>query len=117
MVNLRRIGVRSAGRVGFWLGVAMSTTQLLIFLVFFLVIIGGSPTVLGGEFWSRVIISIGVSGFASAFSAGMFAFIYNMNTRIFGGLQLEFEDVDTPPAEEKRKRRVEIGSDDGDSDE
>ncbi|MEL6406009.1 MAG: hypothetical protein AAFR81_16685 [Chloroflexota bacterium] len=105
MVTLKRIGIISAGRVGFWMGVALSVTQL-IFLLFFLTIIADiSLTDLPFLFWQQMFIGLLFSGAITAFSVGMYAFIYNMNANRFGGLELEFEVMDTP-SEPKRKNSV-----------
>ncbi|MCA9915029.1 MAG: hypothetical protein KC496_16860 [Anaerolineae bacterium] len=101
MVTLRRIGVRSAGRIGFWLGMALSITQLAIFLFFVLVFAGIPLHELGLDFWLRLVQVVLLSAANSAFTFGMMAYLYNVVSRRYGGLQLEFEPGDTP--ENKRK--------------
>lgn len=96
MVILKRIGVVSAGRIGFWMGIAGSLTQLVIFL-FFLTIVGNvSITDIPFVAWQRIFFSTLIGGFITAFSVGAYAYVYNLNADRFGGLELEFEPVDSP---------------------
>lgn len=114
MVTLRRIGVRSAGRIGFWLGMALSITQLAIFLVFIFIVGQVSLTDLGLDFWLSLLQVVILSAANSAFTFGMMAYLYNLVSRRYGGLQLEFEPGDTPANKRKNddnpnvKKQVEI---------
>lgn len=108
MVTLRRISLISAGRVGFWFSVATNLTFVLISIIF--MIISNVPiTSISLDFWIRLIVILTLNGLISSFSAGAMAFIYNMIAKSFGGLQMEFEMVDTPLAE-KRKNKEKIVS-------
>lgn len=108
MVTLRRVGLVSAGRVGFWFSVATNMAFLMFALV--IMIMNDFPiTRLPPEFWIKLAIMMTINGLISSFSAGMTAFIYNMISKSFGGLQLEFEMPDT--VTEKRKngeKKVEV---------
>lgn len=101
MVTLKRVGLRSAGRVGFWLGVAFAIVNFTIFLFFLLVIAGIPLNLLDVQFWLRVALSLFFSGLNSAISFGIMAFFYNWVSKSFGGLELEFDSLDMPT--EKRK--------------
>jgi len=110
MVTLKRIGVVSAGRIGFWMGVALSITQLF-FLLFFLTVVGEvSLKDIPFIFWQRMLIGMLFSATFTAISVGTYAFIYNLNAERFGGLELEFEVMDTP-SEPKRKNSTPPASD------
>jgi flagellar biosynthesis protein FliQ len=101
MVTLRRIGVRSAGRLGFWLGMALSITQLVIFLLILIFLARVPLSELGLDFWLRLLQVVLFSALNSAFTFGMFAYLYNLISRSYGGLELEFEPIS--PQETKRK--------------
>jgi hypothetical protein len=100
IVKLSRIGVGSAARSGFWLGVATSIANVIVGLIFLFVVHGIPPTQLPPEIWKQVAFSIMISGAVTALAMRLFALIYNSGN-IFGGLELEFEMPDTP--DEKRK--------------
>lgn len=102
MVTLRRVGLMSAGRMGFWLGMAFAIVQSTIFIVF-LVALGVPFNKLPPDFWWQLGIGILFSSVSAALSYGTFAFLYNMTASMFGGLKLEFDTLDTPAAQEKRK--------------
>lgn len=103
MVTLRRIGVRSAGRAGFFMGLATSVTNFAFFL-FLLVIVHGVPiSVIDSDMWRQIGLSCLLSSLIMSFAVGMFAFIYNIAPSI-GGLQLEFDMPDAPSS--KRKNDV-----------
>ncbi len=114
MVTLRRIGVRSAGRLGFWLGAALSITQLTIFLIFLIIFARIPLNELGLDFWLRLVQVVILSAANSAFTFGMMAYLYNVVSRRYGGLELEFEPGDTPDKKRKNddnpnvKKQVEI---------
>lgn len=101
MVKLRRIGVRSAGRFGFWFGVAASLSQIIIALIILFFVYGVPPTAIPLDAWLRVASSIFIGGLATAFSMTVFSFIYNWSANSFGGLELDFEMPSAPV--EKRK--------------
>jgi len=101
MVTLRRVGVKSAASVGFWLGVMFTLINLIIIFTILFLVVGVPPTEVPGEVWGKIAMGIFFSGVNSAISFGVFAFVYNFVSRAFGGLQLEFEPVDT--ATDKRK--------------
>lgn len=101
MVTLRRIGVQSAGRVGFWLGVATSIANLTIGLIYLFIVFGVPPTVVLAELWKDIAISIPISGAVTGLAMALFASLYNMKGA-FGGLELEF-DMSATASEEKRK--------------
>jgi hypothetical protein len=90
MMRLRRIGVFSAGRFGFWLGLALTLAEIIVAL-FMLAMNGIPPTALPPEIWGQIAWFIFVTALIMAFSVFVFALIYNWSTDIFGGLELEFE--------------------------
>lgn len=101
MVTLRRIGIRSAGRLGFWVGVALAIT-LLTFILSLAFFLGGLRlTELGLDFWLEALRYVVTNGLSTAFTFGMFSFIYNLISKTWGGLELEFEPI--PTQTEKRK--------------
>lgn len=109
MVTLRRIGIRSAGRVGFFMGMATSVANFAFFL-FLIVVVHGVPiSLLGPDLWQQIGLSILISSVIMSFAFGMFAFIYNLAPSI-GGLQLEFDMPDAP-----RPKRKNDALDDDDS--
>lgn len=118
MVTLRRIGVRSAANVGFWLGMGISIIQIMIFLVIVVLIGRVPPGSLGGDFWVRVLMSILFSAANTSIMMMIVSFIYNVVARSFGGLVLEFEPLDTADDEKPKngggKQRIEIAGDDND---
>ncbi len=101
MVTLRRIGVRSAGRLGFWLGMALSITQLAIFLLVLIFLARVPLTELKLDFWLRLVQVVVFSALNAAFTFGMFAYLYNLVARSWGGLELEFDPQE--PKQDKRK--------------
>ncbi|MDQ7027676.1 MAG: hypothetical protein Q9P01_18930 [Anaerolineae bacterium] len=108
MVTLRRVGLRSAGRVGFWFSVATNMAFLMFALV--MAIINDFPvTRLPLEFWLKMAIMMAINGLFSSFSAGMTAFLYNIVSKSFGGLQLEFEMPDSVSNKRKNgERKVDV---------
>jgi len=117
MVTLRRIGVQSAGRMGFWLGIAFATINISIILIFLLLVARVPLAAFGLNFWVRVALSISLAGVQGAFTWGMFAFVYNMAANAGGGLELEFDMPGTSTNGEKRKNEeVEITSSDSSDD-
>ena len=109
MVTLRRIGLWSAARVGFWFSVASNLVFLFIGLI--LMILNNVPvTQLPLDFWIRLLIIITLNGFFSSLSTVIMAFLYNRIAKTFGGIELEFEMPDG--VTEKRKngtsRTVEV---------
>lgn len=103
MVTLRRIGVRSAGNLGFWFGVAFGVINFVFFLIILLFVFGVPLRELPSELWVRVAIGLVLGGLQTAFSFGMMAFIYNRISGNFGGLQLEFSAPIAPAPQEKAK--------------
>ncbi|MEO1290408.1 MAG: hypothetical protein AAFV93_21900 [Chloroflexota bacterium] len=90
MVTLRRIGIFSAGRVGFFFGVATSIMNVA-FAIFWLVVVQGVPiSVLPPDIWGQIAFNILISSFVVSLGMGAFAFLYNLSPG-FGGLKLEFE--------------------------
>ena len=108
MLTLRRIGIQSAGRVGFWLGVVTSVANIIVALVMLYVQLGIPPTGIPPEIWQQIGLSIFLSGIVTALAMGLFAFLFNMSG-LFGGLELEFDMPDSP--NEKRKNEDFEGSD------
>jgi hypothetical protein len=108
MVTLKRIGLRSAARVGFWFSVA--TNVVFLFITFIILIMNNVPvTRLPPEFWIKLVISLILNGLFSSLSAMVMAFIYNRISRSFGGLQLEFEMADVVVNKRKNgERKVEV---------
>jgi hypothetical protein len=53
------------------------------------------------DFWIRFAVRLALVSSYRAMIAGVLAYVYNMVSKRFGGLQLEFEPLDTPL--EKRK--------------
>lgn len=103
MVTLRRIGVVSAGRVGFWMGLATSFVNfvvILMFLVYNDIPVWEFPP----EIWYQIGLQILISSIIMSFAVGMFAFLYNLNKNVFGGLKLEFEMPNN--RDEKRKNNA-----------
>jgi hypothetical protein len=100
MIKLRRIGVQAAGRVGFWLGIATSSANIIASLIFLFVVMGIPPTKLPLELWKQVAFSIAITGAVTALAMSLFASIYNLNG-MFGGLELEFDMSDTPFEKQK----------------
>ena len=100
MVKLKRIGVLSAGKTGFWVGFALTITQIIFFLLFITLVgrvnIGHLPPSL----WVRMAISTFLSALGAGITWGAIAYIYNLVSGIHGGLELYFEPADT---QEKRK--------------
>lgn len=91
MVTLRRIGVVSAGRVGFWVGVAVMLTIIMLSLLL-AATFGNLPLrSLGLDFLIRVAFSLMMSGIQFAFLFGMLAFIYNRAASVGGGIELDFD--------------------------
>ena len=102
---LRRIGIRSAIKLIFWLSVALGFVQVVIFVL--AEIVRGVPAShFNLDFWIRVIIWLALFGANNAFMTGVLAYLYNLITKRVGGLQLEFEPLDTPL--EKRKNGDDI---------
>ena len=117
MVTLRRVSLISAGRVGFWFSVATNLTFIII-SVLFMIIANVPITSLGIDFLVRMAVILTLNGLISSFTAGATAYIYNIIANKFGGLQFEFDVVDSA-AGGKRKNderfvSVEIETD-GDS--
>lgn len=102
MTTLRRIGPVSAGRVGFWMGVLLNLTLLIIALVFLAAFGVIDQVGFGRDFWIGVLRSTLVSGITTAITWGTAAYLYNLSARFGGGLQFEFE-MDSPSSDEKRK--------------
>lgn len=100
MVTLRRIGVRSAGRVGFFMGMATSVANFAFFLFVVIVIYGVPISVIDSDLWRQIGLSILISSMVTSFAFGMFAFFYNLSPSI-GGLQLEFDIPDAPRPKRK----------------
>lgn len=115
MVTLRRIGVRSAGRVGFWLGVALATVNIVVVLLFLLIVVQQNPP---ASFFVRALVFTFFSGVQSALMLGMMAFVYNLIARNYGGLELDFDMPGQGSDGEKRKNddRADAGTDDEDDD-
>lgn len=109
MITLRRIGVQSAGRVGFWLGIATAAANIIVALVMLFIQLGIPPTSLPPEIWQQIGLGILISGIVTALAMGLFAFLYNMNGA-FGGLELEF---DMPDAPDDKRKNGESEEDDG----
>lgn len=99
MVTLKRIGMGSALRVGFFFSLITTVVQLSFWLFRIIVLEGVPISVIPAEFWSELAINILINCAVTGVGIGIFAFIYN-NFGI-GGLQLEFEMHNTP--NEKRK--------------
>jgi hypothetical protein len=100
MVTLRRVGLMSAARVGFWFSVV--TNLIFLTIGFVIMILNNVPvTRLPPEMWMQLAIIITLNGLVSSFSAMATAFIYNLIAKSFGGIQMEFEMPDTMT--EKRK--------------
>jgi hypothetical protein len=101
MVTLKRVGVKSAGLIGFWLGAALTITQITIFILMFTLSSSAPPEfLLRLDFWVailRIIISVALQ---TAVFFGASAYIYNLISKWHGGLKLEFE---TLPVARKRK--------------
>ena len=97
---LRRIGVRSAIKLIFWLSVALGFVQVMIYVL--AEIVRGVPAShFNLDFWIRIIIWLALFGANNAFMSGVLAYLYNFIAKRIGGLQFEFEPLDTPL--EKRK--------------
>jgi hypothetical protein len=96
MVKVRRVGLLSAARFGFWLGFASILARILFILVM-MALNGIPPTAIPLEEWIEAMKFMVIVGLMSAFSIFVFAVIYNWSTSIFGGLELEIE---LPTAEE-----------------
>ena len=114
MVTLRRVGLRSAARVGFWISVATNIVFLLIGAV--IMIMNGVPILRQPpEFWVRLIIMLALNGVFSALSTFITAYLYNIVARTFGGLELEFEMMDGVVTKRKNgtSRTVEVEIEDG----
>lgn len=95
MVKLSKIGVNSASRVGFWLGVATVVANVIAGLIFLFVVEGIPPTQIPIEIWKQVAFSILITGCVTSMTMSLFAFLYNLNGSLFGGLELEFESPDS----------------------
>lgn len=93
MVKLSRIGVNSAGRVGFWLGVATIVANIIAGLIFLFVVHGIPPTMIPLDVWKDIAIQVILTGSVTSLAMGLFAVIYNSGN-FFGGLELEFESPD-----------------------
>lgn len=108
MVTLKRIGVMSAGRVGFFFGLTTSVMSV-VFAITWAVIFDNLPLeVLTPELLAFIGRNILIGSFATSLGFGFFAFVYNMG---FGNLQIEFEMPDTPddkPKNGDHKERIEI---------
>jgi hypothetical protein len=100
MITLRKIGVQSAWRIGFLLGVATTIANVIGFFVILFVRQGIPPTVFPAEVWMEIALGVLISGIITALAMGLFAALYNMNG-LFGSLKLEFDMPDSPS--EKRK--------------
>lgn len=109
MVTLRRIGVQSAGRFGFFIGMTTSIANFTFFFFMLFVVHGVPISVLPPDIWREIGLSIFFSSTVMSFAVGMFAFLYNMSPSI-GGLQLEFDMPDSP-----RSKRKNDDSDDDNS--
>ena len=97
MVILRRIGIRSAGNLGFWVGLAFGLINFFIFMAF-VFFVGHVPLrEIPMSFFFRVAMALFFGSMQSAFTFGMFAFVYNRVAQNTGGLQLEFSDPVAPP--------------------
>lgn len=114
MVILRRIGVRSAGKVGFWLGVTLATINVVIFFIFLAFVLQKMPP---AEFFVRAIVFTFFTGVQTALILGGVAFLYNIIARNHGGLELDFEMPSPPTNGEKRKNDDLIGAEDDSDDE
>lgn len=112
MVTLRRIGIVSAGRVGFFFALATSIANVA-FALFWLVVINGVPiSVLPPDIWFQIALNVFLSSLVMALGVCLFAFLYNLNVGT-GGLQLEF---DTPTAYASKRKNDEFIDDDDSSD-
>jgi hypothetical protein len=114
MVTLRRIGLRSAARVGFWFSVATNIFFLLIGAI--IMIMNGVPVLQQPpEFWIRLVIMLTLNGLFSSLSTVIMAFLYNVIANAFGGIQLEFEMPDAVVNKRKNgtSRTVEVEIEDG----
>ena len=114
MVTLRRIGLRSAARVGFWFSVATNIFFLLIGAI--IMIMNGVPVLHQPiEFWIRLVLMLALNGLFSSFSTVIMAFLYNVIARSFGGVELEFEAMDSVINKRKNgtSRTVEVEIEDG----
>lgn len=89
MITLRRIGVFSAGRVGFLFGLATGIVHLGIGITLF-ILGGGSLAEIPLELWRLLAMSIVMSSLVLAGVMTMFAFLYNISPGS-GGLKLEFD--------------------------
>jgi|GEM_PF-4521727 len=115
MVTLRRIGVVSAGRVAFFFGFA-TTIVNIAFALFMIVVVQGVPiSVFPPDIWFQLALNILLSSAIMAVGAGLFAFLYNLNSGI-GGLKLEFEMQGGEKRKNDFKQQVDILDDDDDDD-
>ncbi len=114
MVTLKRVGVKSAGMIGFWLGAALTITQITFFILIFTLESPGLPDFLRRlDFWVamvQIIISVALQ---TAVFFGASAYIYNLISKWHGGLKLEFE---TLPVATKRKNEDIADNNNGDND-
>ncbi|MGB7339197.1 MAG: hypothetical protein WBC91_09920 [Phototrophicaceae bacterium] len=99
MVTLKRIGVSSAGRVGFFFSLITTLVHFSVWL-FTLIVIEGVPiSVIPAELWRQIAINILINCLVSGVAFACFALVYNWMPNT--GLQLEFEVH--PTSTEKRK--------------
>lgn len=114
MVTLKRIGVKSAGLIGFWFGAALIMTQITFFIVLFAIESSSFPRFLFSlDFWIVILQLIISVALQTAIFFGASAYIYNLVSNLHGGLKLEFEPVDSATA---KRKNDEIPSDESDDD-
>ena len=105
MITLRRIGIRPAIRLVFWLSVALGFVQVVIYVLY--AIATGTPVShFNLDFWVRFMVRLALFAAHSAVFAGILAYLYNRVANRVGGLQFEVDISDT--AFEKRKNGEDI---------
>lgn len=112
MVTLRRVGVVSAGRIGFWMGVAFALINFSVFLL--LIIFLGKVSIqdIPVDFWVRALLLTGFAGLQASFMWGMVAFIYNMAARNGGGLELDFDMPGSSVSSDNKRKNDDAGETD-----
>jgi hypothetical protein len=93
---LRRIGVRSVIKTIFWLSVALGFVQIMLY-VLYQIATGTPASHFNLDFWIRFAVRLALFGAHKALMMGILAYVYNVVSKRFGGLELEFETL------EKRK--------------
>jgi hypothetical protein len=102
---LRRVGVRSAIQLFFWLSIALGFVQVMIY-VLYAIATGAPASHFNLDFWIGFLVRLALFSAHSAVTAGVLAYVYNWVSKRFGGLHLEFEPSDTPL--EKRKNDEDV---------